>query len=83
MIVKTRNSTYEIEGRKIRRLETKDSTRDTGITDDWKKFQALIGPRLGCTMYIIWPTKGEFTKSTTTSTVMDIEDDEPELGWVL
>lgn len=78
MIVKTRNSTYEIEGVRIRCLATSNPGRDTGITSEWRMFEALIGPRVGNVLRIIWGDK-----ATTTSTVIHIEDEDLETGWTV
>ena len=72
MIVRTRNSTYEIEDSKIRCLSTTHPEKDTRITEDWKPYTMLMGPSIGGVMRIIW----DDDCMTTTSIVVDIEDDE-------
>jgi len=81
MLVKTENSTYEIEDQKIRRLYGKDkATERQGKDGDWREFETLIGPEMGKSMLIIWATVSsedagitELTaKSTMTSPIVEI-----------
>lgn len=79
MIVKTRNSTYEIKDGKIRLVSTKKPGRYNLVTDEWKKYGALMGPNVGSVLRILWEDEETMT---TTSTVVDIEDDELT-GWAV
>lgn len=80
MIVKTKNSTYEIEGDEIRCLSTKRTDYDdVVITSEWKKFHTRFGTHVGASLRIFWDKWGQ--SATTTSIILEIEDDEPELSW--
>ncbi|KKN58924.1 hypothetical protein LCGC14_0547260 [marine sediment metagenome] len=76
MIIKTQNSTYEMEDKKIHSLSGA-SDRDTGISGEWRKFAFCTGVSVGVPLRIYW-----FDRTmTTTSNVASVEDDEPEMGW--
>lgn len=83
MLVKTENSTYEIEGKKIRRLYgNRDATERQGKDGDWREFESLAGPNIGECMIIIWETihpeggNGEvIARSTLTSPIKEIVEE--------
>ncbi len=74
MIVKTKNSTYEVIDNKIRRLYgTEGPTVRQGDDGDWKEFMEMLGPEVGKRMCIIWKfTEDLVAQTTQTSVVIEI-----------
>jgi hypothetical protein len=81
MLVKTENSTYEIQDDQIRRLTgAAKPTPRQGEDGEWKDFAYLVGPKIGEGLLIVWETSsneaGEamIFRSTVTSLVLEIQD---------
>lgn len=80
MIVRTRNSVYEVdpEGKRCRRLEgTTAPTPYGGADGEWKPFQDIICMQVGAPLWIAWGPRDdnpELTRTTRTSIVTAIEE---------
>jgi hypothetical protein len=84
MIIRTLNSTYEldVDNKRIRRIHGTSSTR---ITDDWKEFLNATLPHVGASMVVVWAVESQagsdqvLTKTTLTSPVIEIIDKTEEI----
>lgn len=79
MVIRTLNSTYEVDvnNKRIRRIH---GTGETRITDAWKEYLNATKPQVGFSMVVVWavePQAGSnevLTKTTQTSPVTEVID---------
>ena len=73
MLFTTDNSTYEVEGSRIRRLEgVRGPTPRQGVDGEWKSFHAISEIAVGCSVIIVWRIVDGVAQASQTSSIRRI-----------